>query len=88
MASWSNFKLFRPKFRPNRTKNVQKLEGFGIFQGQKIQIIFTKIFVIFLRFRKIENSKLSKNHEKMTLKSKFGNLGKLVQTRKLTQKFG
>ncbi len=34
-------------------------------------------------FGKIEN--LSKNHKKMTLKSKFGNLGKLVPTRKPTR---
>jgi len=66
----------------------QKLEGFGIFRGQKIRIIFAKIFIIFLRFWKIENSELSENHEKMTLKSKFGNLGKLVPTRKPTGKFG
>ncbi len=60
----------------------QKLEGFGIFWGQKIWIIFAKFFAIFLRFRKIKNSELSKNHVKMMLKSKFGNLGKLVLTRK------
>ncbi len=43
-----------------------------------MRIIFAKIFVIFSRFRKIENPELSVNHKKITLKSKFGNLGKLV----------
>ncbi len=33
-------------------------------------------------------SKLSENHEKMTLKSKFGNCEKLVPTQKLTRMFG
>jgi len=62
-----------------------KLEGFGIFRGQKNQIIFAKFFVIFSRFGKIENSELSENRKKMMLKSKFGNL---VPTRKPTQNFG
>jgi hypothetical protein len=49
--------------------------------------MLAKMFVIFSRFRKIEISKLSKNIEKITLNSNFGNCEKLVPTRKLTRKF-
>jgi len=42
----------------------------------------------FPNFRKLFYSKLSKNYEKMTLNSNFGNCQKLVRTQKLTRKFG
>jgi len=57
------------------------------FSEAKNSNIFAKIFVIFSRFRKIEISELSKNIEKITLNSNFGNFKKLVQTEKPTQKF-
>ena len=66
----------------------QKMEGFGIFRGQKIRIIFAKIFVIFSRFRKCHFSELSENFEKMTYYSKFGNSKIFVPTRKPNRKFG
>jgi hypothetical protein len=57
------------------------------FSEAKNLIIFAKFFVIFSRFWKIENSEISKNIEKITLNSNFGNCEKLVPTRKPTQKF-
>jgi len=57
----------RLKLSPNWTKNGQFLP----FLEAKNLIIFAKIFVIFLRLRKIENSKFSEHYEKMALKSNF-----------------
>jgi len=39
-------------------------------------IIFGKIYLIFLRLKKIENSEFSKHYEKMMLKSNFENCKK------------
>jgi hypothetical protein len=38
MASWLNVQLFRLKLSPNQTQNVH----FGIFGGQKIQLLSLK----------------------------------------------
>jgi len=54
------------------------------FLKAKNLIIFVKIFVIYMRLWKIENSK---HYEKMKLKSNFENCEKLVQTQILTQTF-
>jgi hypothetical protein len=54
------------------------------FLEAKNSIIFAKIFVIFLRLRKIENSEFSKHYKKMTLKSNFE---KLVATQIPTRTF-
>jgi len=50
------------------------------FLEAKNSIIFAKIFVIFLRLRKIENSEFSEHYKKMTLKLNFKNRKKLVPT--------
>ena len=58
---------------------------FSVFWGQK------QGFPNIPNLRKIQKlfySKLSENYKKMTLKSNFGNLKKLVPTQKLTQMFG
>jgi hypothetical protein len=71
MAFWPNFKLFSPKLSPNPTKNGQFLPFLVQIRPKMVKIgrpknlnNSAKNFVIFLRFRKIENSKLSKNQKK------------------------
>jgi hypothetical protein len=68
-------------------KKVVQIRPKMAFSEAKDSNIFAKNFVIFLRFRKIESSKLSENIKKITLNLNFGNREKLVATQKLTQKF-
>jgi len=56
---------------------------------KKVLVIVRKLgFPNVGKFRKLFYSKLSKNYEKMTLNSNFGNREKLVPTGKPTRKFG
>jgi len=77
------FLPFMVQIRPK----MAKIGMFWHFPRPKYSNNFAKIFVIFSKFRKIENSEFSKHYKKMTLKLNFKNCEKLVPSRIPTQKF-